>query len=349
MALAKEGRKVLVGSATKETGRWLADQLAEKGVNALHILDADGTTYSPKKRAEVVHAFQTDEVQVFCAGIAAIRLGHNLDKGSAVIIHGPPWDWESFDQFIARVHRLTSQRDVDVHIVLPHGTNETLSEKKWDLLQQKGQAAELALDGRLLEKDTEKTNEESVMQELVEKGITASDDEIEEDEIEAAWKRLPDFDTYTAPAGFTKGRTVPTRPHDWTVWSSVFGDTLKDIRALPVKAMADCPTVPISPVAQEIVANGGVLDIPDIFTYPSPCWVQTAEEAGYVAPEPTADIMPEPTGPEPVPTPEPEEKVSIVSELKGLAELHREGILDEDEFKTAKAALLATIGAKVAA
>jgi len=35
-----------------------------------------------------------------------------------VILKGLPWDFATFDQFIARVHRLTSQKPVVVYVVL---------------------------------------------------------------------------------------------------------------------------------------------------------------------------------------------------------------------------------------
>lgn len=242
IALAKTGRKVLVGSCTKETGRWLADRLCEKGVIAEHILDASGQTAAAPERAELVHAFQTSNTQVFCAGIQAIRLGHSLDAGSAIVINGLPWDWESFDQFVKRVRRLTSKRDIDVHLVIPQNDSTlTITEKKWNLLQQKGQAADLALDGRLVEKDVEKIKDEDVLRELMDKGIQASDDEIAESEIERTWDEFPTFEAYTPPPGITTGYTRKKRA--WTNWEAfeyVIGDFTKTQLALPVKA---CETI----------------------------------------------------------------------------------------------------------
>lgn len=354
MALAKEGRKVLVGSATKETGRWLAEQLIEKGVNAEHILEDDGTTFHASKRANVVHKFQTDDVQVFCAGVQAIRLGHNLDAGSAVIIHGMPWDWETFSQFVFRVRRLTSTRAIDCHIVLPHGSNQTITEKKWELLLAKGQASELALDGRLIPKDADKIDKDAVMKELVEKGISASADEIAEYEIEAAWGRIAHYEEYVPPANFTTGKVVEEQPDVWETVKPFYDEffRLDNCLALPEKAIhggtrfgeseveeikAEIEALPETeePIFETVFA-GGIVEGEDVsddtmFSESSPIDISD-------------DVIPEPPGPEPPPEePAPDSKADIVTALRELASLKSEGILDDTEFAEAKAALLSQL------
>jgi len=196
MSLAKQGRKVLVGSNLVATSRFLAEQLCERDVKALHVLDGNNQTQNPDKRAKTVYAFQTNEVQVLCTGVQAIRLGHNLDAGSAVVLHGLPWDFESLDQFIARVHRLTSEKDVDVYIVIPKGT---LTAKKYENLSLKGQAAELALDGRLIEKKEEEVDEAAIIQELIAKGIPITGEEVDETDVEESWKRVPVLGDFEIP------------------------------------------------------------------------------------------------------------------------------------------------------
>jgi SNF2 family DNA or RNA helicase len=202
MALAKEGRKVLIGSNLVATSKWIADRLNEKGVDAIHILDEDGTTTNKDKRAQRVHAFQTDDHQVFCAGVKAIRLGHNLDRANAVIMHGLDWDYETLDQFIARIHRLTSQRPVDVYVVIPKlDGQETITSRKWGILGMKGAAAQLALDGRLIEKNEEEIDKAQIIRELMERGITVTDEAVDEVTVQEAWDALPEFEHYVAPEG----------------------------------------------------------------------------------------------------------------------------------------------------
>lgn len=203
MSLVKQGRKVLIGSPIVETSRFIADALNEKGVTATHVLDASGKTADKVSRAETIYDFQTNDVDVLCTGIQAIRLGHNLDAANAVILHGLPWDFESLDQFVARVHRLTSQKDVDIYVVVPR---DTLTQKKWELLQKKGDAAAIALDGRLIEHQEEQVDESEVIREMMERGVKVSDDDIEEADIAEAWAQFPTLDEFVIPESFTKAQ-----------------------------------------------------------------------------------------------------------------------------------------------
>ena len=137
-----KGEKVLIGSDLIFTGKWVADQLRKKNVNAVDITEETGegenakiSTKSPRKRSREVQAFVEGDAQVLCAGVAAMKLGHNLDVASTVIVHGLPYSYMAMDQFIARVHRLTSKHAVSVYVILPQ---MSLAESKWNLLKNKG-------------------------------------------------------------------------------------------------------------------------------------------------------------------------------------------------------------------
>jgi hypothetical protein len=186
MGLVKQGRKVLVGSNLKATTQWLTEQLQAKGVRAMHLLDGSGNTAPPAKRSALVQKFQRGNVQVLVAGIKAVRLGHNLDAGSAVIVHGLEWDHESFQQFIKRVHRLTSPKSIDVYVVLP---KDTLTVERWSRLGQKADAADLALDGRLTEKQEERVNEADVVREFIQRGMKA-EGSVPEQQVHKHWRSM---------------------------------------------------------------------------------------------------------------------------------------------------------------
>jgi hypothetical protein len=170
----QKGDKVLIGSDLMAYGKWVAEQLNIKdSVNAIHIVEESKTTgqlqtKSPKKRANIVHDFHSDGTNVLCASLNAMNLGHNLDMANVVILKGLPWDFATFDQFIARVHRLTSMRPVTVYVVLTEGS---VDERKWQLLNDKSAAAQLALDGRLFEQDYEKIDLQKILDELKEQGV----------------------------------------------------------------------------------------------------------------------------------------------------------------------------------
>lgn len=183
---ASAGDKILIGSSLMAYGPWVAKHLRSKGVDAVHITDeSDGKlhTKSPGKRAAVVNQFRNDSASVLCASIYSMKLGHNLDVANVVILRGLPWDYSSFDQFIARVHRLTSKRPVTIYVVMADGTIDI---RKWELLNQKGAASQLALDGMLYQQNTEKIVLQQILDELKQKGIT-SDSAIPEEEIRRQW------------------------------------------------------------------------------------------------------------------------------------------------------------------
>ena len=208
MALVKQGKKVLVGSNLKQTSGWLAEQLCKKEVKAVHILDEDGNTVNADTRAKHVYSFQTDDVDVFCAGTKAIRLGHNLDAAQAVILHGLDFDYEGLEQFVARIHRLTSAQPVDIFVILPTlDEQQTITTRKWDLLEMKGGAAELALDGRLIQKNEQMISETELIRDLMERGFNVTEEAVEEAICEDAWEQMPVLTEFSIREGM-----IPARP-----------------------------------------------------------------------------------------------------------------------------------------
>jgi SNF2 family DNA or RNA helicase len=140
---AGEGEKVLIGSDLLATGKFLADELERKGVKAVHVTEEKAgktATKTLRKCAREVRAFAEGEAQVLCCGLQAVKLGHNLASASVVIINGLDWSHMILVQFLDRVHRLTSQKPVNVYIVIPKGT---IAERKWALLKDKDGAADM--------------------------------------------------------------------------------------------------------------------------------------------------------------------------------------------------------------
>lgn len=190
VALEHAGRseKVLIGSDLIETGRWLCERLREKGVAATHIVEeraGRAMTMNPRRRAKAIEAFKTGSTQVLCCGIPSIRLGHSLEAASCVIATGLVFSYEMFDQFIARAWRLTSPGPVSVYVALTLGS---LDPRKWELLCQKAKAADLALDGQLVDEPEQPISREELLRELRRQGVKPSGEEIAEADIEAAWR-----------------------------------------------------------------------------------------------------------------------------------------------------------------
>ena len=175
------------------TGKWIAERLQEKGIKAVHITEEarNGkiTTKNPRSRAAEVTEFVEGEAQVLCAGINAMKLGHNLDVASSVIVHGLPYSHMSFDQFVARVHRLTSKREVHVYVVVPYNS---LAQRKWDLLRDKAGASDLAFDGHLVMQKEEAVDWGKVLEDMQKRGVRATGNEIHESDLERMWREVPE-------------------------------------------------------------------------------------------------------------------------------------------------------------
>ena len=195
MEHAAKGEKILIGSDLIMTGKWIADRLREKGIRAVHITEETGTgenrkvtTKNPRKRSREVEAFVEGDAQVLCAGVNAMKLGHNLDVASTVIAHGLPYSFMSLAQFIARVHRLTSKNPVSVYVILP---KNSLAERKWNLLKDKGSVSDLAYDGELQVQPEKPIDWNKVLKEMRGSGIRATGNEVHEEDIEAQWNAIP--------------------------------------------------------------------------------------------------------------------------------------------------------------
>jgi hypothetical protein len=186
----RKGEKVLIGSDLIETGFFLASRLCERGVRAVHIVEEDSEgkhrSKNPRKRAADIAAFANGNAQVLCSGVQAMKLGHSLECASVAIVLGFPWSHEGIDQFIKRVHRLTSPRPVTIYVVYPVGS---MGARKKILLGDKGAASDLALDGQLIDVPEKPVDWRQVTREMKAAGIElTSDDTIDELTVEALWR-----------------------------------------------------------------------------------------------------------------------------------------------------------------
>lgn len=211
LSLAKQGRQVLVGTDLKAASGWLCARLNEKGVNARSMLknNGSGDTLDPAERAKVVEEFQAGEIQVLVSTQKAIRLGHNLDKGSAVVLFGLDWDYETYAQFTERVHRLTSKRPVDVYVIVSGEENLSMIGRKWDVIKDKAKGASMAIDGTLPEQHEDPVDVKSIVAEMIEKGIQPTGNEVREAAVSEAWTKTNPFETFTIPEGFENNQAKP--------------------------------------------------------------------------------------------------------------------------------------------
>lgn len=185
----RAGEKVLIGSSLIETGPWIAARLTERGVQALHITEQRAgkpQTKSPRKRAAELQAFRDGSAQVICAGVQAVKFGHNLPEVSTVILHGLPWTYLQVKQFVDRAWRLTSRRPVTVYVIVVPGL---LSERKHTLITEKGAASDLALDGQLIETAEPEIDWNMELAQMRKASVKATGEEVPEQEVHALWQR----------------------------------------------------------------------------------------------------------------------------------------------------------------
>jgi SNF2 family DNA or RNA helicase len=362
MALVSQGRKVILGSQLIQEAAWLTDRLTEKGITAVNFLDANGNTLPPTKRAKAVADFQEGDAQVLVATIQALRLGHNIDAASAVVVNGLPWSFDDWDQFIARAHRFTSKQQVDVYVTIPgqppNSLQEqpTMSRRKWELLRQKGDAASLALDGRLIEAMIEEISEEEVTRQLIEAGVEATGDEIPEEDIEELWTQTPHISEFTFDPALLEGDKPEEVENPWPMMVEVLGDWTKTQAALPVTTSESNWPEWAAQIENDHAGNVRVVGIHDRFTKDyqrPPITVLTfaaMAKANWPAP-PTQDATGDPVdreegpGPAAVATPPPASGTAVIAQLKELGELHESGVLTPEEFGEMKAALIAQMKA----
>lgn len=186
----RSGEKVVIFSDLIETGRWMTRQLCERGVLAEHLVEerqGKAATKSPAKRAKAMQEFRFGATQVLCVGIKAVKQGHNLDTASVAIFVGEEWSHEASAQAIARVHRLSSRKPVNIYIVGPRGP--FMAKKKRELLTDKGGTSDLALDGQLVEQDKNEIAWAEAVKQLKSQGLTFAGDEIPEADIYTLWQR----------------------------------------------------------------------------------------------------------------------------------------------------------------
>lgn len=122
---------------------------------------------------------------VLLAGLGAMCEGHSWSKCNNVILLAYDWAYDKFEQGINRVHRLDSIKDVNVYPIICDGTIDRRLES---LIEEKGNAADLVLDGEL----TMEAGVEVDIHELLRIAKSEFNDEsvIDEDDLEAQWPVL---------------------------------------------------------------------------------------------------------------------------------------------------------------
>jgi SNF2 family DNA or RNA helicase len=149
--LIAKGEQVIIGSPFRAFSHSLHDRLASAGVSSLLL---DGET-KPGDRGRLAEEFKTGVHSVLVVGIAAMSEGHSFENCSHLILPSLSWAYDENAQFVDRVWRLNSPKDVTVYTLITAGT---IDERLAELFSEKKDSAQLALDGRLIGEDIQETD-----------------------------------------------------------------------------------------------------------------------------------------------------------------------------------------------
>ena len=99
------------------------------------------------ERGELVNAFQADpDVKVFVAQIDTAGLGITLTAARVAIFYSPTWNYASYQQALARTHRIGQRNECHyIHLICPG----TVDEDVMRALDNKKSLADIVVDGRI--------------------------------------------------------------------------------------------------------------------------------------------------------------------------------------------------------
>ena len=152
--ILRRGEQAVIFSAFHDPLDRLSGFLREAGVPH-EVLD--GRT-SQKRRGERAYAFmqgKSSGIPLLLAGVECMAEGHDFSLCNNAILMSYSWAYDRFEQAINRVHRMTSPKPVNIYAVICDGS---IDRKLEALIQEKGEACELVLDGKLLGERSEEVN-----------------------------------------------------------------------------------------------------------------------------------------------------------------------------------------------
>jgi len=112
--------------------------------------------------------------------------GHSFHLANNVILMAYSWAYDKFKQALDRVHRMNSVKPVNVYVVLCTGSIDRRLES---LVQEKSDAAELVLDGRLIGERTEEINLAELLK-VARREFDERDSPLDEGLLHAPWPAL---------------------------------------------------------------------------------------------------------------------------------------------------------------
>jgi len=183
------GEQTIVFSAFNDSLDVLSARLTEAGV--AHCV-ADGRA-SQKRRGQLSAQFKLgpgrSPYQVMLAGVESMAEGHSYPMCNNVILMCYSWAYDKFEQAINRAHRINSVWNVSVYPII---CDRSIDRKLEAMIQEKGDASELVLDGHLIGEQSTEVNLAELLDIARKEFANGSDavTTVDEKELEKEWPAL---------------------------------------------------------------------------------------------------------------------------------------------------------------
>lgn len=182
--ILERGEQVLIFGAFHHALDELENRLVQAGVPHLKL---DGRT-DQGRRGRMAAEFKARRVPVVLAG-NCMSEGHSFPLCSNVIVTSFDWALDKLIQGINRAHRINSPGPVNVYSIIAEGTADRVLEQ---LLNEKADSANLALDGRLLTESSQEVNVAELLQEAAADYRRNDGKAVCEEILSATWPALRD-------------------------------------------------------------------------------------------------------------------------------------------------------------
>jgi hypothetical protein len=180
--LLDQGEQIAIGSPFKHFSGTLYSLLKEARVDSL-LLDS---RVQPADRGLWLRAFKSKSIPVLIAGQESMGRGHSLENCSHLVMPSLSWAFDTNDQFKHRVWRMNSPKEVFIYILHIQGSVE---DRMAELYADKGDTAQLTLDGRLFPDQVEEIDPEILLATAIDR-FSELGETVDEHLLEDGWPKL---------------------------------------------------------------------------------------------------------------------------------------------------------------
>lgn len=202
--LVSQGEQVIIGSPFTHFNFTLHYKLRVAGISSIML---DGSV-PPKKRALMAQEFKAHRYSTMVAGIKAMGEGNSFECCSHLILPSWSWAYDENEQFIHRVWRLNSPKPVTIW---PISMDNTIDARLYELFDEKGDSAQLALDGRLFTDKVEEIDLALLLSQAV-KSFNPAADTVDEQMVRQQWNAVLKGRIGAAEAAFRAFHAPPPEP-----------------------------------------------------------------------------------------------------------------------------------------